>query len=214
MLVFEGLYVALASGQAVDIPLAWDEIPLQANLHRDICDRSETNHMNPEISKVCKHADVVAVAKLAEEIWREHFTPIIGADQVVYMLENFQSPEAITFQLASGTEYYIAAVDEIRVGYTALIPDESNSKMMISKIYVKRDARGTGVGSRLMEFIEQECGKRKLTTIWLTVNRFNHGPIDWYLRKGFQTVDEVKKDIGGGFYMDDFIMEKSLEYLI
>ena len=31
-----------------------------------------------------------------------------------------------------------------------------------------------------------------------------------YERRGFNTIDEVKKDIGGGFYMDDYIMEKIL----
>ena len=166
--------------------------------------------MHPAISKLAKEEDVAMVARLAEEIWREHFTPIISADQVAYMLEKFQSPEAISSQLAAGTEYYMAVVDGALVGYTALIPDERNSKMMISKLYVRRDVRGSGVGSGLLEFVELECEKRKLTTIWLTVNRFNDGPIQWYLRRGFQTVDEVKKDIGGGFYMDDFIMEKNL----
>jgi GNAT superfamily N-acetyltransferase len=166
--------------------------------------------MNPLISKVAKQLEVAAVAELAEEIWREHFTPIIGADQVAYMLDRFQSAGAISSQLDSGTEYYMTSVDGTPVGYTALIPDEPNSRLMISKLYVKRDLRGGGVGSGLLRFIESECDIRNITTLWLTVNRFNDGPIQWYLRKGFQKVDEVKKDIGGGFYMDDFIMEKRL----
>jgi GNAT superfamily N-acetyltransferase len=166
--------------------------------------------MTPTISKVVNADEVTAVAKLAEEIWREHFTPIIGADQVAYMLDKFQSAQAISNQLVDGTEYYTASVDGTLVGYTALIPDERNSKLMISKLYVRQDLRGGGFGSRLLKFIEIECEKRRFTTIWLTVNRFNHGPIRWYLRRGFQKVDEVKKDIGGGFYMDDYIMEKTI----
>jgi GNAT superfamily N-acetyltransferase len=82
---------------------------------------------------------------------------------------------------------------------------------MISKLYVTKDQRGGGVGSGLLRFTESEGQTRHLTTLWLTVNRFNDGPIQWYLRKGFNKVDEVKKDIGGGFYMDDFIMEKYLK---
>ena len=157
--------------------------------------------LNPAISRVANE-EVAPVAELAGEIWREHFTPIIGADQVAYMLDKFQSAEAISAQLESGTEYYLASVDGIR--------DEPNNKLMISKLYVRRDLRGTGVGSGLLRFIESECEKRNLTTLWLTVNRFNDGPIQWYLRKGFEKVDEVKKDIGGGFFMDDFILEKYL----
>jgi hypothetical protein len=32
-------------------------------------------------------AQAAAIAALAEKIWREHFTPIIGEDQVAFMLE-------------------------------------------------------------------------------------------------------------------------------
>jgi GNAT superfamily N-acetyltransferase len=167
--------------------------------------------MHPAISKVARAAEVVAVARLAEDIWREHFTPIIGADQVAYMLDKFQSAQAISSQLDAGTEYYLASVDGSLVGYTALVPDEPSSRLMISKLYVTKDQRGGGVGSGLLRFTESEGQTRHLTTLWLTVNRFNDGPIQWYLRKGFNKVDEVKKDIGGGFYMDDFIMEKYLK---
>jgi hypothetical protein len=62
----------------------------------------------------------------------------------------------------------------------------------------------------MLDFVESECKQRNLNTIWLTVNRFNHGPVEWYSRNGFETVDEVKKDIGGGFFMDDYIMEKKI----
>ena len=162
------------------------------------------------IRKVIGDDDIAAVAELADEIWHEHFVSIIGEPQVDYMLEKFQSPSAIAAQLESGYEYYIASADGQSAGYTGLIPDPANRRMMISKLYVRLDARGTGLGSGLLEFAGEECRKRGIDTIWLTVNRFNHQPVDWYRRKGFSVVDEVKKDIGAGFFMDDFIMEKKL----
>ena len=110
----------------------------------------------------------------------------------------------------SGTEYYLVATDDLYAGYMGLVPDHQNRKMMISKLYVRREARGTGIGGLLLDYVIKECGKREIDTIWLTVNRFNHAPIEWYRRKGFSVIDEVKKDIGEGFYMDDFIMEKKL----
>lgn len=166
--------------------------------------------MNISISKVCTADDITAVVRLAEKIWRQHFTSIIGADQVEYMLAKFQSTDAIKQQLNSGGKYYIAAVEKRKIGYIAIVPDNINCKMMISKIYVKDDSRDLGIGTRLLEFVEKACRKRKFHTIWLTVNRHNHGPIKWYRHNGFEIVDEVKKDIGDGFYMDDFIMEKKV----
>ena len=166
--------------------------------------------MDYSITSVASNSDVAVVAELADCIWREHFIPIIGEQQVEYMLEKFQSVPAITSQLQSGFEYYIAVMDGKPAGYTGLVPEPAADKMMISKLYVQRDARGNGVGGRLLQFAEQECYKRGMPTAWLTVNRFNLEPIEWYRYKGFRIVDEVRKDIGEGFFMDDYIMEKRL----
>ncbi len=166
--------------------------------------------MSVSIRKVNGNEDVTTVAALADEIWRQHFTPIIGAAQVDYMLENVQSVPAIASQIDDGASYYIAEVDGKPAGYLCLIPDERSRKVMISKIYIKQQARQTGIGSHLLSFVEQICAQRDFRSIWLTVNRFNDASIEWYRRKGFAVTDQVKKDIGGGFFMDDFIMTKPL----
>lgn len=166
--------------------------------------------MSPAIFRVKKNKEIMAVAELADEIWRQHFTSIIGEDQVNYMLDKFQSPGAISGQVESGAEYYLVTVGVQPVAYLCLIPEPADGKMMLSKIYVKQEARGTGVGNLILKFAEAECNNHDINTLWLTVNRFNNDTVKWYRQKGFNVVDEVKKDIGGGFYMDDFIMEKQV----
>ena len=52
--------------------------------------KAETDHQVREI------------ADLAKIIWNEHFTPIIGKDQVGYMIEKFQSYPALREQIADG----------------------------------------------------------------------------------------------------------------
>ena len=166
--------------------------------------------MSVEIIHVSTPDDIAVVERLAREIWSQHFTPIIGASQVEYMLGQFQSAEAISSQINSGWEYYLAMVDNGSVGYAGLVPDISNKRLMLSKIYVRKSARRKGVGKSILDFVERKCSLDGLDTLWLTVNRFNYGPISWYEKCGFVTVDEVKKDIGGGYYMDDYIMEKNI----
>jgi ribosomal protein S18 acetylase RimI-like enzyme len=46
--------------------------------------------------------------------------------------------------------------------------------------------------------------------IWLTVNRYNDATIAVYEKKGFRTVRTQVADIGNGFVMDDYIMEKEI----
>lgn len=166
--------------------------------------------MNVVITRAETEADIKVVAALAQEIWTQHFTPIIGAAQVDYMLTQFQSAGAIASQIAADWEYYLLRSDGEWSGYTGLIPDRENNRMMISKIYLRNQDRGKGLGKAILEFIEDRSIRDGYTTLWLTVNRHNNGPIAWYKHRGFKIVDEVKKDIGNGFCMDDFIMEKRI----
>jgi len=44
----------------------------------------------------------------------------------------------------------------------------------------------------------------------LTVNKYNHNSIKAYERIGFINKEELVQDIGGGFVMDDYLMEKPI----
>lgn len=163
-----------------------------------------------EIIPVKKQADIQHLADLAHEIWWQHFPPIIGEAQVEYMVKKFQSLEAISHQIAEGWEYFMVQQDGQGLGYAGLVREQQDTRVQLSKLYVLKSARGKGVGHELLAFIEQKYGGENFHTLWLTVNRFNSDPIKWYKRRGFKVIDEVKMDIGNGFIMDDYIMEKQL----
>ncbi|MCF7821083.1 MAG: GNAT family N-acetyltransferase [Mariprofundaceae bacterium] len=154
--------------------------------------------------------DIETVANLAQEIWNEHFTPIIGQPQVNYMLKQFQSQSSIRKQIASGCLYLLVKQNSRNIGYAGLIPDNGKHTAQLSKFYLLKSVRGQGVGRELMHHIEELCQNRQITRIWLTVNRFNSGPIAAYRKMGFIQTDAVVQDIGAGYVMDDFIMEKRL----
>jgi len=151
--------------------------------------------------------DIDKVSELAYEVWNQHFVAIIGQEQVDYMLDKFQNSNAIARQISDGYEYYLIANNDKNVGYLGLLTDINTSKMMISKFYIKQGSRGLGIGSAALKYVQQLAKQRKLNKAWLTVNRHNKKTIDWYLKQHFVITDEVKKDIGQGFYMDDYIME-------
>ena len=54
------------------------------------------------IEAVSGENQIETIEALAEEIWSEHFTPIIGKAQVDYMLGKFQSKQAICEQINNG----------------------------------------------------------------------------------------------------------------
>jgi len=69
---------------------------------------------------------------------------------------------------------------------------------------------GRGLGSFLLKHVEDEARRRKLKTVVLAVNRFNEKALRAYRRNGYTTRLELKKDIGNGYVMDDFLLEKPL----
>jgi len=65
--------------------------------------------------------DFRKIEDLAKEIWEEHYTPIIGPNQVAYMLDKFQSAVAIKNQINDGYQYFQVYIDDISVGYFSFI---------------------------------------------------------------------------------------------
>lgn len=153
--------------------------------------------------------DFSTIATLAHTIWREHYTPIIGADQVAYMLDRYQSDAAIETQVARGMQYFLMSWDAQAVGYLAF--EKRDQELFLSKIYVLRDYRGKGIGRAAMEFLMEQARNKQCARVALTVNKYNSNSIKAYEAYGFQNAGALVTDIGEGFVMDDFRMELPLE---
>ena len=121
---------------------------------------------------------VYSLSAIADDIWHEHFTPIIGEAQVDYMLDKFLSPDALTEQINSGYQYYIFSFEYTFAGFAGI--HKENGKLFLSKLYVHKDFRGTGIGTYMFKQFIELCKKNSLDTIWLTCNRHNSNTIEVY----------------------------------
>lgn len=159
------------------------------------------------IEKVPVHTqqEIQQLFDVVQVIWQEVFTPIIGSEQVAYMLENYQSIENIQAEIDSGANYFLLFFDGEAVGYTAY--EESDSQIYISKLYLTSKLRGKGLTSAIFNWYEQ-IGRGK--TLHLNVNQNNKLAIQVYEHRGFIRVGERNVDIGEGYFMTDFIYEKKI----
>ena len=162
-----------------------------------------------EIIKATKDNDIKKIAALAQEIWTEHFTPILGKDQVEYMIFKFQSYEAISRYIKENnySYYYLTFADKY-FGYIGLQIQGNN--LFLSKLYIKKEYRSKGYGRLALEFLDTYALKYNLKSIYLTVNKNNLNSIAAYLKCGYIKTKEEKADIGYGFFMDDYIMTKKI----
>lgn len=158
--------------------------------------------------KVSTKKQTEAVELLAKEIWTEHYTGIIGKGQVTYMLERYQTVTAISEQISDGVLYFLIRAGGEFIGYIAVCP--KRGELFLSKIYVRLSHRMLGHGRKAIRFVERLARDRGLGKISLTVNRNNTVAIRAYEKLGFRNLGPVVQDIGEGFVMDDFRMERDL----
>jgi len=150
-------------------------------------------------------SDLFVIEELAQTIWREHYTPIIGPNQVEYMLANFQSVAVMQEQIYNGYNYYLMIYRSEPVGYLSIRKDAD--ALFLSKIYVLKDYRGKGIARKVMDFVVSETKKAGLGLVTLTVNKNNTMTILAYEKMGFLNKGSKVTEIGGGYVMDDFVME-------
>jgi diamine N-acetyltransferase len=149
------------------------------------------------------------VVALAKEIWVEHYTKIIGIKQINYMMEKFQSVKAVATQIKNeGYLYYLIEENNSNIGYFAVLLRED--ELYLSKCYILSSKRGKGYGKEAMNYIVNLCIEKDLKKITLNVNKHNTKSIAAYKKLNYKIIDSVVNDIGNGFVMDDYIMEKKV----
>lgn len=158
---------------------------------------------------VATEEQIARCAAVASEIWHESYAALLAPEQIDYMVETLQSAPVIARHIqAQHYEYYLVESGGQDTGYVALQPE--NGRLLLSKCYLKAQARGTGNTDQLFAFVEQRARALGCGVIWLTVNKHNARAIAAYKKRGYATVGQQVVDIGGGFVMDDYVMEKNI----
>ncbi len=161
-----------------------------------------------ELIDIVTDEQIADLARLASEIWHEHFPGIISVEQVDYMVDRFQSVPSISDQIHNqGYTYFFIMNNRDVVGYVGIRGD--SDRLFLSKLYIKKDCRGKGYSRSVINMLEDICVGHGYHSIWLTVNKNNTSTIRIYEILGFITTHPQETVIGNGYMMDDFVMEKN-----
>ncbi len=172
--------------------------------------RDENKNLVMKLIPVLTEEQINKTAVLADEIWHEFFPAIISVSQIDYMVEMFQSVNAITKQInENGYKYFLMHKNGTYAGYLAIQP-QADGRLFLSKIYVKKEYRGQGFARQAFAFMDEYCKKNNHHAIWLTVNKHNDSSIAAYKKSGFSIVGEGVQDIGNGYVMDDYFLERPI----
>jgi len=155
--------------------------------------------------------DISLIHQLAKEVFFQTYEPLQPKDKVAYLFNIMYGETALTEQMEKKKHTFLLAEDAS--GYLGYASYEFNykgsGKTKIHKIYVMPKAQGKGVGKEMVNWIANVAKRNKVQTLLLDV--FRHNPaIQFYEKLGFKKAGEQVTEVGNGFVMDDFVMEKVL----
>ena len=155
--------------------------------------------------------EIPLIQQLAHEVWYITYGPLQPKEKVDYLYNLMYSTSSLTEQMEKKNHRFLLAKDE--TGYLGYASYELNcmsqGKTKIHKIYVMPRAQGKGVGKELINEITTIATNQNNRTLSLNVYR-NNPAIQFYQKIGFIKSGEEKIDVGNGFVMDDFVMEKRI----
>ena len=126
------------------------------------------------------------------------------------MLDMMYSEAALKNQMAEeGCRFIIVYDDEEPVGFASFSETKPHI-FKLHKIYILSSQQGKGTGKFVLDFIINEIRQQEASALQLQVNRYNKAK-SFYEKLGFAVIEEADFDIGNGYFMNDYVMEKQLK---
>lgn len=154
--------------------------------------------------------DINTIGFLAQQIWPDAYANILSAEQLKYMLHLIYSPASLWEQMQQKHHrFLIAELNEEPVGFASYSQIDDSNVYKLHKLYVRTNIQGKGLGKALLEAVMEEISNIGATTLLLNVNRHNKAK-NFYEKFGFKITGEEDIDIGSGYFMNDYVMERKM----
>lgn len=160
--------------------------------------------------RVSKLGHIKQLRSLTHAIWRQHFPSVITVEQIEYMLRKFYGTWSVVKKLWKGEVFYLVQADGNYVGYFSYSFEPDQKRAQLNKFFLLRGMRGKGIARIVVNHIAQTSKEHGAEILWLAINRKNTDSIAIWEHLGFKIAREEAFDIGSGFVMDDYIMERRL----
>lgn len=155
--------------------------------------------------------DIKQIQKIVAITWPITYGEILSKEQLDYMLDLFYSYEALLEQYTKREQlFYMVYEEGANIGFVGIEHHyKENPITKIHKIYLLPETQGKGIGKKVIEQVEKLAVENNSGAISLNVNRFN-AALGFYKKIGFEVIGEADIEIGNGYLMEDFVMEKKI----
>ena len=151
--------------------------------------------------------DIPAIANLARTTWFDTYTGTISPEQIEYMLAQRYDYGCLRADIDNPQKWlHQAYLDGTLAGFAAC--EICKGEFKLDKLYIHPDMQHQGIGAALVGHAVTLAREQGFSSMILAVNKQNKQAIRAYTRYGFHVRDKIVIDIGCGFVMDDYVMEK------
>ena len=165
--------------------------------------------MTQFIRMTADEKDIRSIQNLALVTFPATYSSIISAEQIDFMMDMMYSETVLRRELEEGVTYLMLLADGTPAGFVSFGKQDDEGLCHLHKIYLLPDFQGLGYGREMFLKAEQEMRAQGARAFELNVNRHNKA-LDFYKKMGMSIDRSGDFDIGGGFYMNDYIMRKEL----
>ena len=152
--------------------------------------------------------DIPLIRDLSFKIWPVTYGTILSKDQLDYMLGLLYSEKKLKEDMEKGIEFLLLYDGVQAIGFAAIGLEEPKV-YKLHKIYVLPSYQGKGAGKFILNELIIAIQRKGATTLLLNVNRHNPAR-GFYEKLGFTVIREEDVDIGNGYFMNDYVMEKQV----
>ena len=149
--------------------------------------------MNAIIIREIQKTDNVAIAKVIRDVLIEHNVPKVGtayADPSLdFMFENYS---------AEKSAYFVVENDGKIIGGAGIAPLENGPKEIceLQKMYFLSEARGLGLGAKLMEVCLQKAREFEFENCYLETMPYMAKAQNLYKKSGFEFLEKPLGNTG------------------
>lgn len=162
--------------------------------------------------QVATKDDLPIIQHIATLAYHATYIPILGNEQVDYMLKMIYSLDSLAAQMDQGHRFLVVLDGGKAVGFASFNSlDESSSVYKLQKLYVLPAQHGAGLGRYLINEVIAHAQRAGAGKLQLNVNRFNKAR-GFYEKLGFEVKEQVDIPIGEGYFMNDYVMEREISF--
>lgn len=152
--------------------------------------------------------DIPLIRQLCLQVWPQTYSAILSKEQIDYMLEMMYSESSLKQQMQEGSQFILIYENDEPVGF-ASFQEAGPGLYKLHKIYVLPSQQGKGTGRFMLDKIINTIKENGAKALQLQVNRYNKAK-QFYEKLGFSVIKEADFDIGNGYFMNDYVMEREL----